>query len=434
MHPGIQQFLSERLGLELASLSPGMVKQAIAQRQHACGARTHEDYWKRLEQQPREQMELLENLVVPETWFFRDPEAFEMLSEWVRRHWIEPKMMRPLRLLSLACSTGEEPYSMAMALLEAGLPPEQICVHAIDISHRALTQATTAVYGHRSWRKPIRDLREKYFQMRNGHYALQSCVRDRVRFFHANLLDPSWTIPIKIQSSIGPDPALRLAGISAMSPTLSNRYEIVFCRNVMIYLHSAAREQALSVIKGLLDPSGVLFTGPAEGGWLVQCGFSPIGKSRAFAFQRNPVKASRNHAISHPPAQILAPVSAKLDTPKKEPSQAQSASAKLKTPSLMEAQKLADAGQLDAAAALCEQLLKNDMAKTEAHYLLGVIHGALGHEETAEQHYRKAIYLEPHHTEALAHLALIAEHRGDHARARIIRQRSHRARNQTPHH
>jgi chemotaxis protein methyltransferase WspC len=398
IHPGIQQVLRDQLGLEVGSLSPSALRQAIRQRMDACGLRTEQEYGQLLRIDPEEQQGLFENLVVPETWFFRDREAFELLSYWAQRNWPDPGTSRSLRLLSMACSTGEEPYSMAMTLLEAGRPPESFYVRALDISQRALDRAAAGVYGPRSWREASPGYRQKYFQVNHGQYALLPLVRDRVRFFRANLFGDNLTKP-------------------------GERYDVIFCRNVLIYLHDVARHHALRVIRDLLEPSGILVTGPAEAGWLVQFGFSPVGKPRAFAFQCATTASSRGRVPSHRPARAKPRMMEKRVTAPAEAKPARCQHAELVKPSLAEARKLADGGSLAEAATVCEQLLHEDNVKTDVHYLLGVIYDALGQLEAAETHYRRTVYLDPDHAEALLHLALMAERRGDHVRALALKQR-----------
>ena len=112
----IVQFLRETIGLDAGSIGRGVVERAILDRQTAAGAADAIAYLARLRSSKEELQALIEAVVVPETWFFRDPGAFDALSSVVR-HGAVPMATEPLRLLSVPCSTGEEPYSMAMALL-----------------------------------------------------------------------------------------------------------------------------------------------------------------------------------------------------------------------------------------------------------------------------------------------------------------------------
>ncbi len=102
-------------------------------------------YWERVRGSRAELQALIEAVVVPETWFFRDREAFAALARLAREEWLPSAPQTGCcRLLSLPCSTGEEPYSMAMALLDAGVPADRFRIDAVDISAAALAQAERA--------------------------------------------------------------------------------------------------------------------------------------------------------------------------------------------------------------------------------------------------------------------------------------------------
>ena len=99
-----------------------------------------------------EQQALIEAVIVPETWFFRYPESFATLAKLASKRLAAINNMRALRILSLPCSTGEEPYSIAMALLDAGLKPHQFKVDGMDVSPLSVEKARRALYGKNSFR------------------------------------------------------------------------------------------------------------------------------------------------------------------------------------------------------------------------------------------------------------------------------------------
>src|SRR5690606_25565987 len=103
-------------------------------------------------QSPTEQRALIESIVVPETWFFRYPESFALLATQARALQRRLPIGRPLRLLSLPCSSGEEPYSMAIAMLDADFSAEQFQIDALDISQRGIEQAALGRYGVNAFR------------------------------------------------------------------------------------------------------------------------------------------------------------------------------------------------------------------------------------------------------------------------------------------
>ena len=160
--------------------------------------------------------ELAEELLVHETWFFRDPAVFDELARVV-----VPLAAgahgRPLRLLSAPCATGEEAYSIAIALLELGLPEASFEVVGVDVSRRALEAAEEGRYGKHSLRSERRGWEARFLIGDVDCWSVSAVVRERVRFLRANLVEPG--------------------ALSSEAP-----FDVVFCRNMLVYLTEAARE------------------------------------------------------------------------------------------------------------------------------------------------------------------------------------------------
>ncbi len=146
-------------------------------------------------------------MVVTETWFFRDPETFAAFVRLVREEWLPAHTTAPLRLLSVPCSSGEEPFSLVMALLDAGVPAERFQIEAVDISARALARAERGVYGRNSFRGKDLAFRDRYFQPSEEGFVLDPAVRDCVRFCQGNFLSDDF-----------------LTGRAS--------YDFIFCRNL----------------------------------------------------------------------------------------------------------------------------------------------------------------------------------------------------------
>ena len=147
-----EDLLKRTMGLDAASIGASAIERAVQQRLAASGLPETGAYLERVRASPEELQELIEAVIVPETWFFRDREAFAALARLVYEEWLGAHATGVLRVLSLPCSTGEEPYSAAMALLDAGWPAERFRVDALDISAHALAAARRGVYGRNSFR------------------------------------------------------------------------------------------------------------------------------------------------------------------------------------------------------------------------------------------------------------------------------------------
>lgn len=187
-------------------------------------------------------------MVVPETWFFRGVEAFDALARAFAP--LRADGSRTLRLLSLPCSTGEEPYTLAMALLDAGWTPERLRIDAYDISERALAKATHAVYGANSFRGRELAYRDRHFRaLGHGRWQLSAQVRQCVRLHRANVLDLDF---LPAQAT----------------------YDAVFCRNLLIYFDPDTQVRTVGVLARALAEDGLLFVGAAETGLLLSLGYA----------------------------------------------------------------------------------------------------------------------------------------------------------------
>jgi chemotaxis protein methyltransferase WspC len=407
---GFKQWLKETMGLDADTIGPTVVDRAVRDRMAASACDNLSEYWQVLRDSASEQQELIETVVVPETWFFRDTEAFSGLAwtyglPWAATH------PRTLRLLSLPCSTGEEPYTMAMALWDAGFPTERLHIDAVDISERALAKARRGVYGSNSFRGRDLGYRDRHFESTPSGWRLAQAIRERVSFRRGNVLDIGF-----------------LPGEAV--------YDAIFCRNLLIYFDQETQIRTVAVLSRLLQPEGLLFVGPAETGLMLSLNFVSAQMPLAFAFRKpravtSDSKASASAADSRLSV-VPSPAVARSPTkPRAKPIQAKAIASTQPSPAeslLAAAQRLADDGNFEQAMSSCEAHLKTHGPSARALYLMGLIHGARGQRASAEDYFRKALYLEPDHEETLMHLALLLETKGDAAGGRVLRLRAQRHR------
>jgi chemotaxis protein methyltransferase WspC len=359
---------------------------------------------------------LVEAVVVVETWFFRDKEAFHCMVKTVVDEWLPAHPHRILRVLSVPCSTGEEPYSIAMALMDAGVPEARFQIEAIDVSASALVEAQRAVYGNNSFRGPDLAFRARYFQPVHRGYALNPAVKKQVRFQRGNLLAEHF-----------------LTGMDS--------YDFVFCRNLLIYFDGSSQQKVLVKVRRLLAPNGLLFVGPAELPLAANNGFAATNVRLSFACRKmvSPRKSPReshgptnlrHQGISEPPAAPAARIATarELQTGWNELSPTMRPQQQLAD--LQEARELAQAGCLHEAGAICEAHLRLYGVSAEAFYLLGLIRDYSGADSQATEFYRKALYLQPTHYEALIQWASLAKRNGNDAHAQILQNRAERVKNQ----
>jgi chemotaxis protein methyltransferase WspC len=407
-------YLRDRIGLDVASVGAPMIERAVQQRCSAAGQASLEQYWQLLQHSASEQQALIEAVIVPETWFLRYPETFVALAQMARQRLASLAGLRPLRLLSLPCSTGEEPYSIAISLLDAGLAPRQFSIDAVDISPLSVDKARRALYGRNSFRGQELGFRERHFTTTPEGEQLHAAVMAQVRFHAGNILDP-----------------LLLAGEAP--------YDFVFCRNLLIYFDLPTQQRVFEVLKGFTQTDGALFIGPAEGSLLARMGMRPLGIAQSFAFvrQAEPGPPPRVVAAPPPPPPALSYPPAE-PRPRRPPMAAPPATSRpvgaetSGATALALIASLANEGKSVEARQACEAYLRQHAPEAQVYYWLGLLSDLDGDVGQAQAHYRKALYLQPQHAAALAHLAMLLAAQGDSAGARRLQERAARAADQEP--
>ncbi|CAB3836842.1 CheR family methyltransferase [Achromobacter mucicolens] len=412
--------LKRRIGLDSGSIGQAAVERAVRHRMHAAGVDDEQDYLMRVQAWPDEMQQLIEAVIVPETWFFRYPESQVAMATLARERLFAPGCEgRVLRVLSVPCSSGEEPYSIAMALLDAGVPAHRFQVDAVDISVRMVEFAQRAVYGRNSFRGGDLAFRDRHFsEVPEGH-QLAARVRGQVRFQPGNLFDPNL-----------------LAGAAP--------YDFVFCRNLLIYFDMATQERAVQVLRRFAREDGLLFVGPAETSLLTGRRLPAVPLARSFAFRATPAPAPAGlptparapltgqrplvHAWTPPRRPVAQTPAPRLPVPHAAIADAPSAqgAGQAAQASLREIAALADLGRVRDAMAQCQAHLDIHGASAEALHLQGLLLDAQGQSRQAQAAYRKALYLDPNHREALLHLAALVASDGDQEGARRLQARAAR--------
>ena len=270
----------------------------------------------------------------------------------------------------------------------------------------ALALAQAATYGKNSFRGQDLTFRERHFSPEGEGYRLEERVQEQVHLQVGNLLDPA---------------------LLANEPP----YDFVFCRNLLIYFDQPTQKQVFEVLKGLTHVDGVLFIGPAEGSLLGRHGMRSIGVPQSFAFSRHaePVKPEPVFVPMPTPPRSAAPIPVKP----RPFSTASTQVVPIKAPHtdagdlLGRIATLANEGKSAEARAACEQYLSNHPPAAQVFYWLGLLSDVAGSALEAQGYYRKALYLEPQHPQALMHLAALFESQGDSAGARRLQARAARS-------
>lgn len=376
----IIQYIERKIGLKSQSISLLIWKRAIKERMILCGIPTQEDYLKKLQHSFQETQELIELIVIPETWFFRDKAIYEFLKTVLN---IKHLTVQKLRILSIACSTGEEPYSIAMTLFDLGLLPTAFTIDAFDISKNAITKAKAGIYKKNSFRGKDIDFRNRYFSEREeGLFVIKEKVKRQVNFFCYNILNPN----IRLENK---------------------PYHFIFCRHLLIYLDSTSQALTLEKLKQWLHQKGYLIVAPEETYLINKESFTHVHFPKSCAFSLNMLPQPATKSTRKFPS-MLSEKKQILD----------------RETIIHKAVRLADQGLLEESTDICLNYLSRYGAHPQIFYLLGLIQHALGKERQAENFFLKTVYLSPEHYEALIYLSLLYKKRGETEQADLFAKRA----------
>jgi chemotaxis protein methyltransferase WspC len=398
----IEELLRKTIGLKVTSIGKPMLDRSVQRRMKALSINDKHIYIKKLKSSAVELRYLIEEVVIPETWFFRDSQPFKAITQYLITQWALNHESSLFKVLSIPCSTGEEPYSIVMTLLGSGWSAEKFTVHAVDISHRSITRAKEGIYSENSFRGTNFDYRSRFFQKVQNKYILKNFVREKVHFHTGNILNKAF------MKSLG-------------------LFDAIFFRNVLIYLNQSSRIQALDTLHEILKDDGILVVGHAEATLLNKLPFSPAPYPQAFTF----FKKSDQQLQSVSPNSVLP----ELPTTKENSISAKrlfsSPGQSIKQPpDLNLARKLANKGELMKARSVCQKYLEKNGPSAQAFSLLGIIYDAANNTSEAEKLFRQALYLDPDHEEALVFLSLLTEKSGNVNGVKTLKKRIERLQEQ----
>jgi chemotaxis protein methyltransferase CheR len=237
----LREIVYEQSGISLGPKKEALVSARVGKRMRVLGISDFKSYLKYFDENSDEVVGLLDAVSTNVTSFFRESHHFEYVAEEAAEAYSAGQ--RRFRYWSAACSTGEEPYSLAMVLRETlPYPDLDLRILATDISTQALARCTEATYDLRRLQPVPHDLRERWFKpaVCDGEQGLvvKRELQNLIVFKRLNLSQPPF--PMK-----GP-------------------LDAVFCRNVMIYFDDTVRLRLLEEINRLLRPGGLLYVGHAE--------------------------------------------------------------------------------------------------------------------------------------------------------------------------
>ncbi|MDB9312077.1 tetratricopeptide repeat protein [Spirulina sp. CS-785/01] len=459
------QLIARRTGLQIREQDYGMLTQKIWQRLHRLNLSRPETYYQLLETNTstsaREWEHFIQLLTNIESYFFRDRGQFKLLSEQILPELIQRNQhQRRLRIWSAGCSTGEEPYSLAMTLhsLLPNFESWEVQIIGTDINQAALQKAKKGVYSPWSLRSLSLETIQKYFKSLPQGYQLNANIRHLVQFETFNLVE----------------------NLANQTQTELSNLDLIICRNVFIYFTPEGIHTALKNFKTALKEEGYLLTGHAElYGQVLQDFQSAIfpdsiiytyrpsapatpkpildqtaGKNQSNSLTDFPKKWRSSRSASVQPSPVSQSFSLKQNPPfpqNSSDSQDHSTSQLLQEAETLFAQKYyhlaaekarlvlqrdeqkfsayfllasiaANSGEYAEAKFLCYQALEIDSFAVSIYYLLAQIAEEQEDIEEAKRLFKKIIYLDPNSVPAYSELSYIYDQEGDQKRAQKMQQ------------
>ncbi|TGU72689.1 tetratricopeptide repeat protein [Geomonas terrae] len=433
-------FVAKELGLHFRKERFSELAQKMATLAQQEGVEDLERYLLQLMSVPlgKDRLRLLASaLTIGETYFLRDPKSYQVLEEQVLPGLVAARRRgnRTIRIWSAGCSTGEEPYSIAIILSRVlrDTTGWKITILGTDLNEHALERARLGVYGKWSFRNAPGWLMNYFSQRPDGSFEIANGIREMVRFGHLNLAEDADT----------PSP-------------IAGGADVIFCRNVMLYFHEEQIEKTVARFRAALRPGGWLFMGPTEVDHHKVEGFTCHIFDGALALKRSEPRQKATRAEFRVPADAPAPqpgahpgrvvgrtvtsaagkqppanktaggpelhaAPASADAPQ-GPDLLQQALSLFDTGAYEKAAEVALAGaqhaehlalaarchanlgRYDEARELCERSIRLERLNPHSHYLLSMIREQTGDEEGAVTSLKHALYLD--HDYLLAYFAL----------------------------
>jgi chemotaxis protein methyltransferase CheR len=395
--------LLDSFGLAFENERERTLTAGLERRMALQGGMAPDRYLAMLQGQVGERESLVQLLTVNETYFLREPAYLHLLVDHLVPERLREGGGRPLRILCAGCSSGEEPYSIAMLLKERFGPDAPIQVCGIDLDAGAIDAARKGVYGVHAFRGVDPAFRARHFERIGASWRVNGALRERVTFEVANL-------------------------VAGAFPPCMDQVDILFYRNVSIYFPASVQRRVFTRLAGLLEPGGYLLVGATETLFHDFGRLALVEREGLYLFQDAPRAEIRDRracslgAARLPPAQLRRKhpprcLSRKAPSTGHAVAERRRASEAPEAPQIREpfdqALGLAGSGHLEAALDQVEKLLMEEPAFLQAHTLKSAILLEHARYPEARSACERAILLDPLSVEAMVMLGIIARQEGD---------------------
>lgn len=396
----LAHLLRERVGFEVRAEGHNLLRSALSERLRREAEPNVEGYLRKLKDEEDELEHLLPLVTIGKTSFFRDPGQFRALASLLPSLLAEAREAgRRLSIWSAACASGEEVYSIAIALLEAGAAPYEVELLATDVNPEAIAASARGHYDA-SRVEPLSEERLSRFFVRDRDvYAAGPELRAMVAGFRSH----------NLHADEAPLPA-------------SGAWDVVFCRNVLIYFDRGGIRRVARRLYEHLRPGGWLLLGYSESLFKLFDGFQLVELHGSFLYRRPPERP-----LLEPPsppsidwdAMFVRPArTAPEPPPPPAPAPAPPPRRAPRAPDPLEAAvDLVQSGAFTPAARLLESALEKAPRRLELRLTLGNVYSLLRRHEAAERCFERALEQDPLSPEALLYQGLFFLERARHAEA-----------------
>jgi len=317
---------------------------------------------------------LIKSLNISETYFLRDSGQIEILEKNILPAIIEKnKMRKRMRIWSAGCSTGEEPYSLAILLSE--LLPDiaqwDLSILATDINGDSIKQAMTGEYMEWSFRGVSEDRILRHFTKKKNQFRINDSLKRYVQFIENNLL----------------------------STLYFKEFDLILCRNVFIYFDDHSKKIILDKFEKAVVDNGYLLIGHSEAAHLIPDSFQSIQFQKSFVYQKKNATIEINKSYVEKSAFSTTEKTLSYSPPTLNPTSNTFLTQKTELEKIEKAKEYADAGKILEAEILVTEILKVNPSNHEALFLQGQILEAHGKPLEAIEIYKKVIYLNPNFLE-----------------------------------
>jgi chemotaxis protein methyltransferase CheR len=239
-----QEYFYRKTGIRFEDTKRYFVDKRLVERMGHTGSANFREYFSKLrfEADGTELQALVNLMTVNETYFFREDYQFDCLVNSILPEIVARKKNRsPIRIWALPSSSGEEAYTIAMCLIERwpGIDSHDVEIISSDIDTNILTQARAGLYSARSTMHVPESYLRKYFKKTAAGFQIDDALRNAVEFTRVNLQDPSDVKPYR-------------------------NFDVIFCRNLLIYFDDVSRKQAAETFYDALQPGGFILLGHSE--------------------------------------------------------------------------------------------------------------------------------------------------------------------------